>query len=95
MKLGMEIEPEPEISYHGEVLYCGDALKSFSKDFKTVDSTTQNEQDTNCIGAQPPVGIDPTDYDTNFLVKLSQVLQQSGVKESVHQWRSGRGGRGR
>ena len=66
--------------------YFSDTAEISSNAFETVDtdSTTENEYDINCIEIQPLVSIDPTDHDIRFLVKLSQILQQSSVIESFH-----------
>ena len=84
-KLEMKAESEPEKTDHGEDFYFSDTGEISSNAFDTVDteSTTENEHDTNCIEIQP-VSIDPTDHDIRFLVKLSQILQQTSVIESFH-----------
>ena len=82
----MKAESEPEKTDHGEEFYFSDTAEISSNAFDTVhtESTTENEQDTNCIEIQPLVSIDPADHDIRFLVKLSQILQQSSVIESFH-----------
>ena len=82
----MKAESEPEKTDHGEDFYFSDTAEISSNAFETVDteSTSENERDTNCIEIQPLVSIDPTDHDIRFLVKLSQILQQSSAIESFH-----------
>ena len=82
----MKAETEPEKTDYDEDFYFSDTAEISSNAFETVDteSTSENERDTNCIEIQPLVSIDPTDHDIRFLVKLSQVLQQSSAIESFH-----------
>ena len=65
--------------------YFGDAVEIPSNDCETDDteSTTENEHDTNCTNTQPPFRKDPTDHDISFLVKLSQILQQTQLSASL------------
>ena len=82
----MKGESEPEKTDHGEDFYFSDTAEISSNAFETVDieSTAENEHDPNCTEIQPLVSIEPTDHDIRFLVKLSQILQQSSVIESFY-----------
>ena len=82
----MKAESEPEKTDHSEDFYFSDTAEMSSNAFETVDteSTTEHEHDTNCIEIQPSVSMNPTDHDIRFLVKLSQILQQTSVIESFH-----------
>ena len=82
----MKAESEPKKADYGEDFYLSNAVEISNIDFKAADteSTSENEHDTNSIETRPPVSIDPADHNISFLIKLSQILQQSSLIESFH-----------